>query len=81
MAIVHLPSGWRSATGGVVDLTIDAHRIDELFRELTARFPALESELHTVAVAIDGEIYHDPEFIDISAATEVHLVPRVAGGS
>ena len=80
MAIVHLPSGWRAATGGVVDLTIDARRVGDLLRELTARYPSLEPELHTVAVAIDGEIYHDPEFIDINAATEVHLVPRVAGG-
>jgi len=80
MAIVHLPSGWRAATGGVVDLTIDARRIDELLRELTARYPALEPELRTIAVAIDGEIYNDPEFMDVSAATEVYLVPRVAGG-
>jgi molybdopterin converting factor small subunit len=80
MAIVHLPSGWRAATGGVVDLTIDARRVGDLLRELTARYPALEAELHTIAVAIDGEIHHDPEFMDINAATEVHLVPRVAGG-
>jgi molybdopterin converting factor small subunit len=80
MAIVHLPSGWRAATGGVVDLTIDARRVGDLLRELTARFPAIEAELVTIAVAIDGEIYHDPEFIDINAATEIHLVPRVAGG-
>jgi molybdopterin converting factor small subunit len=59
---------------------IDARRVGDLLRELTARFPALEPELHAIAVAIDGEIYHDPEFIDIDAATEVHLVPRVAGG-
>jgi molybdopterin converting factor small subunit len=80
MAIVHLPSGWRSATGGVVDLTIDARRVGELLRELTARYPALEPELQTVAVAIDGEIFNDPEFMDIDTATVIHLVPRVAGG-
>ncbi|HEY7173107.1 MAG TPA: MoaD/ThiS family protein [Vicinamibacterales bacterium] len=80
MALVHLPSGWRTATGGVVDLTIDARRVGDLLRELTARYPALDAELHTVAVAIDGEIFNDPEFMDINAATEIHIVPRVAGG-
>jgi sulfur carrier protein ThiS len=33
-----------------------------------------------VAVAVDGQIYHDPEFVDLPDGAEIHLVPRVSGG-
>jgi molybdopterin converting factor small subunit len=80
MATVHLPSGWSAATDGVVDLAIDVRRVDDLLRALTARFPAIAAELHTIAVAVDGEIHHDPEFVEIGPSSEVYLVPRVSGG-
>lgn len=80
MAIVHLPANWAPATGGTRQLTIRAARVGDVLRALAERYPALEAELGTVAVAVDGEIYNDPEFIDLTDASELHFVPRVAGG-
>ena len=80
MATVYLPSGWRAATGGVTEVEIAAPRVHELLAALVARFPALARELETVTVAVDGEIYHDAEFVNVTDRSEVHLVPRVAGG-
>jgi molybdopterin converting factor small subunit len=81
MAIVFLPSGWNGATGGVTEVSIDAPRVHELLRELTERFPALAAQLATVSIAVDGEIYHDAEFVALTRDSEIYLLPRVSGGS
>jgi hypothetical protein len=33
-----------------------------------------------MAVAIDGDIYNDADYRDLRADTEIHFVPRMAGG-
>jgi hypothetical protein len=48
---------------------------------LAARFPDLAPHLDEMAVAVDGEIYQQPGYQPLDPASEVHLVPRVAGGS
>lgn len=80
MATVHLPSGLTRHTGGVDTVEIAAARIPDLFAALCDRFPPLADQLHDLAVAIDGEIYADPGYQPLRADSEVHLVPRVAGG-
>ena len=80
MATVHLPSGLTRHTGGVDTVEIDAARIPDLFAALCDRFPPLADQLTDLAVAIDGEIYADPGYQPLRADSEVHLVPRVAGG-
>jgi molybdopterin converting factor small subunit len=81
VATVHLPANWATATGGTLELTIDAARVADVMRTIAARFPALAPELATMAVAIDGEIHADAEYIDLTPESEIHLVPRVSGGS
>jgi molybdopterin converting factor small subunit len=81
MATVYLPAHWTAATGGISELVVDAPRVADLMRVLVERFPALASQLDTIAVAVDGEIYLDADYIDIGEHTEVHLVPRVSGGA
>jgi sulfur-carrier protein len=80
MATVYLPSGLVRHTGGVDTVEIDATRISDLIAALCNRFPLLADQLNAMAVAIDGEIYADPGYQPLSADSEVHLVPRVAGG-
>jgi molybdopterin converting factor small subunit len=80
MAIVYFPSGLRSCTGGVDQVTIEAPRVRELFDALTARFPGLSAHLGTMAVAIDGQIYNDANYQPLAPGTEIHLVPRISGG-
>ena len=80
MATVHLPSGLTRHTGGVDTVEIDAARIPDLFAALCDRFPLIADHLNDVAVAIDGDIYADPGYQPLRADSEVHLVPRIAGG-
>jgi len=80
MATVHLPSGLAQHTGGVDTVEIDAARIPDLFAALCDRFPLIADQLDDLAVAIDGEIYADPGYQSLRADSEVHLLPRIAGG-
>jgi molybdopterin converting factor small subunit len=80
MAIVHVPSGLTAFTSGAASVEIDAPRVVELLAALAARFPALAPQLDEVAVAVDGEIYQQPGYQPLRADSEVHLVPRIAGG-
>ena len=80
MALVHLPSGLTQFTGGVADVEIQASRVHDLMTMLAERFPALAPQLDEMAVAIDGEIYQQPGYQELGAASEVHLLPRIAGG-
>jgi molybdopterin converting factor small subunit len=80
VAVVFLPSGLTGFTGGVDRVEIDASRVVELIAALADRYPALGPQLDEMAVAIDGEIYQDPGYQPLSATSEVHLLPRIAGG-
>jgi len=80
MATVHFPSGMLRLTGGLDHVTVDAPRVRELFTALAEQFPELADLLDETAVAIDGEIYQDPGYQPLAAGSEVHLVPRIAGG-
>ena len=80
MAIVFLPSGWSGATGGVTEVTIDAPRVHELLRSLVERYPAIAGQLDAVSIAVDGQIYHDAEFVSLKRDSEIHLLPPVSGG-
>jgi molybdopterin converting factor small subunit len=80
MATVYLPSGLTAFTDGVDTVEIDASRVIDLITALAERFPALAPQLDEMAVAIDGEIYQEPGYQPLTARSEVHLVPRIAGG-
>ena len=80
MARVYLPSGLTRHTGGVDTVEIAAARLPDLLAALRDRFPQIADRLEEMAVAIDGEIYADPGYQPLRADSEVHLVPRIAGG-
>ena len=80
MATVHLPSSLTPFTGGAATVEIEATRIVELLSAMAKRFPELGSQLEEFAVAVDGEIYQDPGYQPLRETSEVHLVPRIAGG-
>jgi sulfur-carrier protein len=68
-------------TGGKSELELEAANIRQLLGLLGARFPLLEPHLKEgVAVAIDGEIFQDALLEPIPPGSEVHLIPRIAGG-
>ena len=81
MAKVFLSNDLQSGTGGIDLVTIDAPRVHELIRELVVRFPNLNrSMFDRLAVAIDGEIHTDADYLPLRPDSEVHFVPRIAGG-
>ena len=80
MATVHLPAGLRQFANGVESVEIDAPRVHELLAELSNRFPPMAEPLAEMAVAIDGEIYTQPGYQELRPTSEVHLLPRIAGG-
>jgi molybdopterin converting factor small subunit len=81
MAVVYLPHALSSYTGGQNEIAIDAPRVLELRAALDQRFPGVQAELEQMAVAIDGQIHNDADYQRLERGTEVHFVPRVAGGA
>jgi molybdopterin converting factor small subunit len=81
MARVFLSTDMASGTGGVDVVVIDAPRVRELIVALVDRYPRLNVDvLNRMAVAIDGEIHNDADFLPLQSDSEVHFVPRIAGG-
>ena len=81
MAHVTLIGNLRQFTGGVTEIEIDAGNVRQLFERLGRRFPELEPHLaEGLAVAIDGQIYQDALFQEIAPASDVHVLPQIAGG-
>lgn len=53
----------------------------DLVNEILARFERLpEDEIRKMAVAIDGEIIHDPFLETVKPNSEVHFLFRISGG-
>ena len=81
MAHVTLTGNLRQYTGGIAELEIEAASVRQLFARLGRDFPALAPHLDQgLAVAIDGQIYQDALLQEIGAASEVHILPQIAGG-
>jgi molybdopterin converting factor small subunit len=68
-------------SGGQSEFDLEATNVRQLFVELGARYPALAPHLEEgIAVAIDGEIFQDAWFATIGPNSEVHVIPKIAGG-
>lgn len=80
MATIYIPSGLLHHTGGLEAVVIAAPRVRELMLELVARFPGIGDALAQMAVAVDGEIHNDADYVALAPDSEVHVVPRIAGG-
>ena len=81
MAHVTLIGNLRQFTGGVTEVEIEAGTVRQLFARLAERFPELGPHLEQgLAVAIDGQIYQDALFQEIEPASEVQILPQIAGG-
>ncbi len=81
MAQVVLTGILKQFTGGETELELEASDVRPLIRLLGERYPKLRPHLEEgLAVAIDGQIYQDAWFEPIAPDSEVHLLPRIAGG-
>ena len=80
MADVTFSSGLRRYTGGEEKVHIEAANVRELIKALGARYPDLREPLESMAVAIDGEILHEPLLEPLSPNSDVHFLPPIGGG-
>ena len=81
MARVHFTGNFRRLAGGDEVVSIDAPTVRELVMMLSERYPALVPHLEEgVAFAIDGAIHQDALFARIESDSDVHLMPKIAGG-
>lgn len=80
MATVVFSSELQRLTGEE-QVSVGARSYRDLLDELTTRYEKLERDaLMAMAVAIDGEIIHDPLLEDVGENSEVHFLYRISGG-
>ena len=81
MARVYFTGNFRQLADGDAEVSIDASTVRDLLARLGERYPALAPHLDEgVAFAIDGEIHQDALFSPIGPDSNVHLMPKIAGG-
>jgi molybdopterin converting factor small subunit len=81
VAKVVLNGNLKQFSDGQTDFELDVKDVRQLFAQLGARFPELAPHLEEgIAVAIDGEIFQDALFAAIGPESEVHVIPKIAGG-
>ena len=80
MATIYFSAALTDFTGGVESLTVDVGRVREFMQAVTERFPDLADPIAIMAIAVDGEVYQEPDYLKLGADSEIHFVPRIAGG-
>jgi sulfur-carrier protein len=82
MATVHLGATLcRTFCGNIRVVEVKALTIGRMIKELDALFPGLGIQIEeSMAVAIDGVIFQDSLIDPIGPDSEVHLIPKIAGG-
>ncbi|HTO58086.1 MAG TPA: MoaD/ThiS family protein [Pseudomonadales bacterium] len=68
-------------TAGTRELELHGARFRDLVAQLETRFPGIsEILIGKVAVAIDGDIIHDPFLEPVGPNSEVYFLHRIEGG-
>jgi molybdopterin synthase sulfur carrier subunit len=87
VAVVHIPALLRPLTGGEARHEIDAGTVGELIEALDAAFPGVRERLLDgdrlrpgLSVFVDGLVRREALEFELSAQSEVHFVPAIAGG-
>ncbi len=81
MAQVKLGGTYKTYTGGRTEFDVEAKNIREVLSGLAALCPDLKPVLDQgVTVAIDGQIFRNAWFQPVRPDSEVHILPRMAGG-
>ena len=81
MARIVLTGNLRLYTEGVTELELESGSIRSLLRELRRRYPDIPEDIEDeLAISIDGVLHQDDWFAKFEPDSEVHLLPRIAGG-
>ena len=82
MIQVAIPSALQPLTRGIEQVEIAARDVGGAIAVLDARFPGFAAALgRRFAVAIDGDIVHDPWHEPLPAGSELHFLPALSGGA
>ena len=78
---VELYGSLRRHAGGAASVSVEAATIRDLLAALAEAHPALKPHLDKgVSISIDGKIYTEALFQPVTPASEIVLLPRIAGG-
>jgi len=81
VAKVFFPDHLTQYTTGIREFDVKASNFRDLVALLEVRFPGITSILiGKVAVAIDGDIIHDPFLDPLRPDSEVYFLHRIDGG-
>ncbi len=82
MVKVCLSSGTaQQYTNGQTEVEVEASNVREMVRALEAAYPGLGTEIQTtMSVAIDGTILPDPFLEEVTATSEIYILPKIGGG-
>ncbi len=81
MARIVLNGNLKRFSGDRNEFDFDVKNVRQLIARLGERYPELAPHLEEgIAVAIDGEIFQDAWFAAIGPDSEVHVIPKIAGG-
>lgn len=79
--LVEIPSALLEHCGGELHVQVAAGSVRAVVRALDERFPGFRERLgEDFAVAIDGELIHDPWLEPVPAGSELHFLPAISGG-
>ena len=81
MARVFFADHLMQYTAGTRELELPGERFRDLVAQLEKRYPGIsEILIGKVAVAIDGDIIHDPFLEPVKPDSEVYFLHRIEGG-
>ena len=87
MAIVHIPTHMRHATGGAATVELSGGRLGRVIDALLAAHPALRDEIMLegrvrpdISIAINSAMTENGLLETVPDDAEVHLVPALGGG-
>ncbi len=81
MITVVFSSAQQRFTNGEAQAEFESKRVDDLIRQIYARYADLEGQLEHAAVAVEGVVHNDALYVRLPPGAEVHFVGAVAGGS
>ena len=80
--MVEIPIGLREHCEGEARVELPAGSVRAVVRALDERHPGFAERLgEEFAVAVDGEIIHDPWLEPVPPGAELHFLPAISGGS
>lgn len=81
MVKVQIWGSLRHATDGLAEVEVEARNFKEMLDALAKKYPGLKPQIDQgVSMALDGVIYREAWFQEISPDNEIVLMPYMTGG-